>query len=218
MVAIHIIWIYQKERANSVKSYLVSKGVAAERLFTAGCGERKPVADNSTEIGRAINRRIEFSSYDGISSKCPKEEEAVLQQKDAKLENAVKNNEQVVIEGVYFKFDSDQLTPESETTLLHVVDVLKKYPNVEVEIQGHTDSFGNDDYNESLSDRRAKSVRQFLISKGINSSKLTSTGLGEKHPIEDNATEYGRAVNRRIEFKITNGDEIQIKSSKPTIK
>jgi outer membrane protein OmpA-like peptidoglycan-associated protein/opacity protein-like surface antigen len=204
-----------ERRANSVKNYLVTQGVDGNRLYTAGCGERKPVADNSTEMGRAINRRIEFSIYDGVSNKCPKPEEGGVQQNGKEFEDAVKNSEQVKIEGIFFKFDSDELTPESEITLQHVADVLKKYPNAEVEIQGHTDSLGNDMYNTFLSQRRAESVKKFLVSKGIGETRLTAIGFGETKPIEDNGTAYGRAVNRRIEFKINNADNIKIETTKP---
>ncbi|MBK8943812.1 MAG: OmpA family protein [Ignavibacteriae bacterium] len=204
-----------ERRANSVKNYLVTRGVVADRLYTAGCGERKPVADNDTEIGRAINRRIEFSIYDGISSKCPKPEEGGIQQNESEFEKAVLNNEQVIIEGVFFKFDSDQLTPESENTLTNVANVLQKYPDANVEIQGHTDSLGNNMYNEFLSDKRAKSVKNFLVKKGINESRLTTIGYGETKPIEDNGTSYGRAVNRRIEFNIKNSSNIKVQTAKP---
>ena len=63
-----------RRRANSVKNYLIAQGIDSTRLFTAGCGERMPVADNSTPEGRAINRRIEFNIYEGTSSKCPPKE------------------------------------------------------------------------------------------------------------------------------------------------
>ncbi|MBK7105784.1 MAG: OmpA family protein [Ignavibacteriae bacterium] len=204
-----------ERRAKSVKNYLVTRGVVEDRLYTGGCGERKPVSDNDSEIGRAINRRIEFSIYDGISSKCPKPEDGGIQQNGSEFENAVKNSEQVIIEGVFFKFDSDQLTPESDNTLTNVANVLQKYPDANVEIQGHTDSLGNNMYNEFLSEKRAKSVKNFLIKNGINESRLTPIGYGETKPIEDNRTAYGRAVNRRIEFKITNSDKIKVQTTKP---
>lgn len=200
-----------KRRAISVKNYLVSQGVEGNRLFTGGCGERKPVADNSTEVGRSINRRIEFSLYKGQLSECSKANVG----ENSNFEEAVKNSEQVKIEGIFFKFDSDELVPESETTLRHVADVLKKYPKAKVEIQGHTDSLGKALYNEFLSKRRAESVKKFLVSQGIDASRLNTIGYGETKPIEDNGTAYGRAVNRRIEFKISNSDNLKIQSAKP---
>lgn len=205
-----------ERRAISVKNKLVDQGIDADRLFTAGCGERKPVADNSTKMGRAINRRIEFSIYDGVSSKCPKVDIGI-NGKEEDLENAVLKGEQLVIEGVFFKFDSDELTAESEVTLNNVANVLKKYPNAKVEIQGHTDNFGDEKYNELLSKNRARSVREYLISKGIDGAQLTTVGYGETKPIMDNNTDYGRAINRRIEFNISNEDNIKIKSVKPSM-
>lgn len=200
-----------KRRANSVKNYLINKGVDESRLFTSGCGERKPVADNDTEMGRAINRRIEFSIYDGTNNKCP-ENELPEDTQRKNLEKAVISGEQYILEGVHFKFDSDKLTSYSEEILTRAAEVLNKFPKTNIEIQGHTDSLGNYLYNQFLSERRAMSVKNFLISKGVSSERLTTFGYGEDKPIDDNGTEYGKARNRRIEFRIiSDGKADQIK-------
>ena len=81
-------------------------------------------------------------------------------------------------------------------------DVLKKLDTLNIEIQGHTDSDGSESYNQDLSDRRAASVLNFLVSTGIDSKRLSSKGYGESVPIADNKSEEGKAANRRIEFKI----------------
>jgi OOP family OmpA-OmpF porin len=72
-------------------------------------------------------------------------------------------------------------------------------PDFRVEIRGHTDSKGAADYNQKLSERRAEAVRDYFISKGVPASQMTTKGYGSTKPIADNATEEGRAVNRRIE-------------------
>ena len=102
------------------------------------------------------------------------------------------------LEGVYFDFDKATLKPEGRTKLDEAVATLNRYPDIRVEIQGHTDSLGTDAYNQSLSERRATTVREYLISKGIAASRMTSKGFGESQPVADNGTKAGRAQNRRV--------------------
>jgi outer membrane protein OmpA-like peptidoglycan-associated protein len=81
-----------------------------------------------------------------------------------------------------------------------VVKLLKAHPDLEVEIQGHTDSTGSADHNLDLSRRRADTVKAYLQLYGISAGRLKTTGLGESRPVGDNATEEGRALNRRVEL------------------
>jgi OOP family OmpA-OmpF porin len=87
--------------------------------------------------------------------------------------------------------------------LNEVAQALKDNPTIKVEIQGHTDSVGNDNFNLKLSQKRAESVRTYLIKQGIASDRMTAKGYGENVPIADNRTGDGRAQNRRVEFVIT---------------
>lgn len=193
-----------ERRALSVENYLISKGVNGDRLYPAGCGERKPITDNSTEIGRAINRRIEFRIYDGVSSACPKLE-TQSDRNGAHINDAIENGKSLILEGVHFKFNSDELTEESTKILTNAANVLSQYPSAPIEIHGHTDNIGNGYYNKDLSLRRAISVKNFLVSKGIVANRMSTFGHGEELPIDDNGTDYGRARNRRMEFKLTSG-------------
>ena len=106
----------------------------------------------------------------------------------------------LILEGVTFITDSAELTAESRTRLNRTAASLRQWPNVRVEIGGHTDSVADDAYNMELSQRRAESVRSYLIQKGIHASRLTAKGYGETHPIAPNDTESGRARNRRVEL------------------
>jgi OOP family OmpA-OmpF porin len=112
--------------------------------------------------------------------------------------------DRMALEGVEFKLNSAELTASSTTTLDKVVEALQAYPNDTIEVAGYTDSSGNDEYNRELSQRRAESVRQYLIMKGIAPSRITAVGYGEENPIADNATREGRARNRRVEIVRTN--------------
>ncbi len=106
----------------------------------------------------------------------------------------------VVLEGVEFDFDKATLRPASYATLDDVAASLRDWPEIRVEVAGYTDSKGSDAYNLALSDRRAASVKAYLISKGISASRLESKGQGEADPIADNATDAGRQKNRRVEL------------------
>lgn len=106
----------------------------------------------------------------------------------------------LVLEGVNFEFDSAKLTSDSYETLDRVAASLKEWSEIEVEVGGHTDSEGDDEYNRKLSQERAQAVRDYLVSKGVSSSRLTAKGYGESHPVADNGTAEGRAKNRRVEL------------------
>jgi outer membrane protein OmpA-like peptidoglycan-associated protein len=107
---------------------------------------------------------------------------------------------------IHFEFNRAVIRPESFGILDRVVQVLVAYPNITLEIQGHTDSQGADDYNLRLSDQRAQSVRVYLEEHGVPGTRLTSRGYGETRPIESNRTSAGRAANRRVEFIRTDSE------------
>lgn len=104
---------------------------------------------------------------------------------------------------VNFAFDSSNLTSAAKTNLDKLAKVLKNNPDTNINIYGHTDSKGSDSYNLALSERRANAVKSYLSSKGIFSSRMIATGMGESNPVATNDTESGRAQNRRVEFAIT---------------
>jgi OOP family OmpA-OmpF porin len=104
----------------------------------------------------------------------------------------------VTLIGVQFAYDSAELTRESSAVLDQVAADLKKYPRLEVELQGHTDSVGSDRYNLALSQRRAESVRSYLLQAGVGANQVVARGYGESQPIATNDTPDGRALNRRV--------------------
>ncbi|MFN0117050.1 MAG: OmpA family protein [Elusimicrobiota bacterium] len=107
-----------------------------------------------------------------------------------------------VLEGVNFESGSDKLKAEGKVVLDKAAGVLEANPTVTVEVQGHTDNIGGTQLNQALSDKRAMSVKNYLVGKGIAADRLTSAGYGETRPLVDNKTKEGRAKNRRIEFKV----------------
>ncbi|MHB9055438.1 MAG: OmpA family protein [Paludibacteraceae bacterium] len=106
------------------------------------------------------------------------------------------------LEGIQFEFDSDAIKTESYPILNAAVETLKAHPEYNLDIAGHTDSIGTENYNQDLSVRRANSVVKYLTEKGIEASRLKPEGFGETKPISDNETVEGRAKNRRVEFKV----------------
>ncbi len=107
----------------------------------------------------------------------------------------------VTLKNVFFDFDKTELKPESFVELDRLVSYLQ-HNSVRIEIGGHTDDQGSEDYNDRLSENRAKAVYDYLIQKGIPADRLTYKGYGKRIPVADNSTDEGRAANRRTEFKI----------------
>lgn len=110
--------------------------------------------------------------------------------------------EEIRLPGVNFETNSDRLLPGAEGVLADAAETLRRNPTIRVEVAGHTDSVGAAEYNESLSQRRAETVRDYLISRGVASDRLSARGYGELEPIADNSTAAGRAQNRRVVLRI----------------
>ncbi len=109
------------------------------------------------------------------------------------------------LKGVNFDFDKDTLRPDAVAILDEAVAILAKYPQLKVEVAGHTDSVGAEAYNQGLSERRAKAVYDYLTGKGIGADRLVGpNGYGESRPIDTNDTREGRARNRRTELNVQN--------------
>jgi len=101
-----------------------------------------------------------------------------------------------------FDVNSAIIKPGAIDGLTQVADVLNRYPETTIVVKGYTDSTGTEAYNQELSERRAKSVANFMIGKGVDAGRVTSIGFGEQFPIAGNDTEAGRQQNRRVELEI----------------
>lgn len=119
------------------------------------------------------------------------------------LTQEVKTLFQRALNGIQFETASDKIKPKSYPILNEVADLILKNDNWNVEIQGHTDSDGSDAYNLDLSQRRAESVKAYLINRGVPESQLTAKGFGESLPVASNKTAAGKAKNRRVVFNVT---------------
>jgi len=120
------------------------------------------------------------------------------------MKSLLRNNTVISLYGINFEFGKAVIIPESHPVLDSAAGILSNYPEVEVDILGHTDSIGSDAANLTLSQKRAEAVRQYLIDVHmIEPVRLIAIGCGETKPVADNATEEGRAKNRRVDFVIT---------------
>lgn len=143
-------------------------------------------------IGAAIGRRMdqqekELREIQGVEVSRPSEGEIQVR----------------LVSDILFDYDSSALRPESRTTLRELAETFSRYSDINsISVEGHTDSTGSDEYNLGLSQRRARSVSDYLVSQGVPSNRIVSRGYGESQPKDSNATAAGRQVNRRVEIKI----------------
>ncbi len=112
-------------------------------------------------------------------------------------------------EKILFAFSKSDLGEQAKTNLNNLVDVLNKYPHTNIEVQGHTDARGSDEYNMGLSERRAGTVADYLKAQGIAASRISTKGYGESAPSYSNDTDEGMAQNRRVEFLITADEQMK---------
>jgi outer membrane protein OmpA-like peptidoglycan-associated protein len=117
--------------------------------------------------------------------------------------------------GILFDTDSASLLPGGYDRLRSLAQTLGSYPKQRLIIKGHTDSQGDDRYNQKLSQERAENVRTYLVSEGISPSRITAIGFGSKMPVATNASAEGRQQNRRVEIEIRPDDEVMQSSGAP---
>jgi outer membrane protein OmpA-like peptidoglycan-associated protein len=108
---------------------------------------------------------------------------------------------------VLFAFNQHTLKPEARERLARISGIVLAYPDLKLEIDGYTDAIGSDDYNQTLSDKRAEAVRDYLVNSGVSMNNVVARGLGKSDPVADNSTAAGRQLNRRVEM-IVSGDVI----------
>ncbi|WAC03740.1 OmpA family protein [Lacinutrix neustonica] len=128
---------------------------------------------------------------------------------EAQVEENEKGEVQVTLDKIFFDFDKSNIRPDAAKILNVLVDLMKKYPEMQVEVSAHTDARGADQYNLDLSKRRAASTLEYLVSQGIERNRLRSIGYGELQPLnrcvkEGICSEEEYDINRRCEFKILN--------------
>jgi len=180
-------------------------GAAGGGLVGAAIGK----ASGNTALGTVLGAAVGGTAGTIIGHKMDKQAEAIQQSvPDAKVERVGEGISVEFDSSILFALNSYSLTPEAKTNLNKLVTVLNNYPDTNIEVQGHTDSSGSEEYNQKLSENRAGAVSSYLLQKGISGNRITANGYGELSPKYDNSTEVGRAQNRRVEFVITANDRM----------
>lgn len=209
--------------------YVVVIFVITVSVFISGCGASNTVKGGviggvsggvvggvignqfgNTTLGAVIGAAVGGTAGALIGNNMDKQaEEMENELEDAKIERV---GEGILISfdsGILFGYDSSTLQAEAKANISKLADILKKYPDSNILITGHTDSDGTEAYNQTLSEKRAKSVSDYAMYQGISSSRLSIVGLGENEPIESNATDGGKKLNRRVEIAIYASEEMK---------
>lgn len=191
------------------------KGAAVGTVAGGTMGAVIGRASGNTALGAIIGATVGGTTGAVIGHQMDKQAEEIKKAvPDAKVERV---GEGIVIEfnsNVLFGFDESNLSADARTNLNNLVTVLNTYPDTNIEIQGHTDSKGTDAYNQSLSERRAGSVSDYLVNQGITSSRVSRVGFGEAAPKYENNTAEGRSLNRRVEFLISANEKMKAEAEK----
>lgn len=187
------------------------KGAVIGTAGGAAVGAVIGKAAGNTALGAILGATVGGVTGAVIGKKMDKQAEEIKKQvPDAKVDRV---GEGIVVEfsdKILFGFNRSDLSPQAGQSLNKLVTVLNKYPDTNIEVQGHTDSIGSDTYNMTLSEKRAGTVANYLQAKGIAGNRITTKGFGKTAPVASNDTEEGRAQNRRVNFLITaNGKMVQ---------
>lgn len=207
------------QRVDAVKEYLLSKGLT-ENYFEdeLGLGKRKPVNDNATPDERLLNRRVDIL-YSVVQQDIPRKSNDPLPPVDTSTistletkiqDTATKAGDNIVLKNLNFIGGRHILLPGSEPLLQELLEVLKKYPALKIEIQGHicciangTDGRDFDTQTDNLSVNRARAIYAFLVDKGIDTARLSYKGFGSTRPLVfPERNEEEKTANRRVEIKI----------------
>jgi outer membrane protein OmpA-like peptidoglycan-associated protein len=182
-------------------------------IGTAGGGAAGAIigrAAGNTALGAIIGATVGGVTGAVIGRKMDKQAEEIKKEvPGAKVERV---GEGIIVEfnnKILFGFDRSDLSASARSNLDELKTILNKYPDTNIEIQGHTDSDGSDDYNMSLSRKRAAAVEDYLASLGIKTGRMTTKGYGETAPKYANDSEENKSQNRRVEFLITANEKMK---------
>ena len=162
---------------------------------------------------------FEFNTVGLVDKSTVRRSVKMVKKPDDKTTETVTINEPIRLNNIYYDFDDDKILADAEQDLKFLVDLMKQYPDMEIELSSHTDAQGNDDYNQKLSQRRAQSAKNWMVAHGINAKRIDAVGYGESQILNDcingvDCTDDEHRVNRRTEFKITAGPTtIEVKKS-----
>jgi outer membrane protein OmpA-like peptidoglycan-associated protein len=196
------------------------KGVAIGATSGAVIGGVIGSKSDKTAMGAVIGGVIGGVAGGVIGHKMDKQAKELEAIKEAKVEK-INNGEGLKVtfeSGILFETNSSTLNSTSQDALTKFSQSLQNNPETNVAISGHTDNTGSDAINQPLSERRAESVSNFLVGKGVSRSRLTTVGNGSHQPVADNNTSAGRAQNRRVEVVILANEKMVQQAKEGTLK
>lgn len=166
---------------------------------------------NNTAIGAIIGATVGGAAGAVIGDIMDKKAEKLKEGlgENAKVERVGEGVKLTMDNNLLFDFGSSVLLPKTQSSLRTVADNLRKDTQIELLVEGNTDSIGSTEFNKKLSEMRAKAVRNFLINEGIASNRVKAVGMGESNPIASNNTEMGRQQNRRVEIGIYASEQMK---------
>jgi len=167
---------------------------------------------NNTALGAIIGAVVGSAAGGYIGNRMDRQAEQIEQEIPGAEVQRVGEGINVTFSGengVYFDTNKSDIKGASATTLDKLAGIFKEYPKSNILVEGHTDSDGAAEYNMGLSERRAKAVTSYLVSKGISSGRFTTKWYGEVQPVESNETASGKAANRRVELAIVASEELK---------
>ncbi|MHB8929864.1 MAG: OmpA family protein [Melioribacteraceae bacterium] len=199
--------------SNTVKGGAI--GVAAGGVLGGVIGK---VAGNTT-LGAIIGAAVGGTAGALIGHYMDKQAEEM--QKDiegAKVERVGEGIKITFDSGILFATNSSTLETQAKTNIEKLATILNKYPDTNILVTGYTDSTGKEEYNQTLSEKRAKSVSDFTASKGVAASRMSIIGMGIKEPVASNDTPEGRRANRRVEIAVFANDKLKDAAEKGMLK
>lgn len=179
-----------------------STGAVAGAVVGAGVG----YAVSKDAKGAAIGAAVGALAGGGIGYMMDKQEQEFRRELAESESTSIKREEETII--LDFKSDatfdsgSAELKPEAISEMDRVAEIINRYPNTNIRVEGHTDSVGSEEFNLKLSEQRAQAVKDALVSRNVAASRIQVIGFGESQPIADNNTESGRLQNRRVSIII----------------
>lgn len=174
-------------------------GAAAGAVVGAIIGNQS----GNPKTGAAVGAIVGAAAGGAIGHRMDQQQKELQQIPGVEVTRPAENEIAVALTNdILFDFDSAALRPESQSTLRDLAGNLQRYPDEQVTVEGHTDNIGSDEYNLGLSERRADSVRGYLIDQGVAASHITAVGYGKSRPKASNDTPEGRQLNRRVEIHI----------------
>ncbi len=186
-------------------------GAAAGGVIGAIIGKKA----GNTAVGAIIGGAVGGTAGGFIGKRMDKQAAEI--QNSIPSAEVIREGEGIIVKfdsGILFDFDSANLKAAAKTNVQTLASSLNQYPGTDIKVIGHTDNKGAAGYNIGLSERRAAAVKAYAVAQGVPSSRLVTVGKGFSEPIADNATEAGRATNRRVEIVIVANDQLKDEAKK----